>query len=326
VAFPFKNKVTLVSIVPSLDTPVCEMQTYKLSTMKLDPAVDVVTVSRDLPMAQARFAREHQMSADGFVSDYKSGAFGKTTGLMMKEKELLARGVAVLDKTGVIRHLQIVPEVSHLPDLDKAVQLANALASEENNSTMEVNDKVPVESASQEGGETLDAMKERIGFDKVWPSEKLAHDFVGVKKCSLCHKTDKQGSQFKIWEDSPHAKAYDTLGMPEAKALAAKLGIADPQQSGKCLRCHSTAYAFGEDKVTENIPVEEGVSCETCHGPGKDYMKITTMKDRAKAVQAGLVIPGEATCLKCHNETAPNVKPFHYQESWDKIKHPVPGE
>jgi len=129
IEFPFKGRVTLVSIVPSLDTPVCEIQTYKLRTMKtIHLEVDIITISRDLPMAQARFARDHKIGEEGFVSDYKSGAFGKATGLMMKEKELLARGIMVLDQDGVIRHLQIVPEVSHLPDLEKAVSIANDLA------------------------------------------------------------------------------------------------------------------------------------------------------------------------------------------------------
>ncbi len=125
--FPFKDKVTIVSIVPSLDTPVCEFQTYKLSTMKVPEGIDVITISRDLPMAQERFAREHDMSSAGFVSDYKSGAFGKSTGLMMEGKELLARGVLVLDAEGVVRYIQVVPQVTHLPDLDHALAKAREL-------------------------------------------------------------------------------------------------------------------------------------------------------------------------------------------------------
>jgi hypothetical protein len=167
-------------------------------------------------------------------------------------------------------------------------------------------------------------MKARIGFDKVWPSEVYARDFVGVKKCSLCHNKKDRGDQVKIWQDTAHAKAFYTLGTPEAKALADKLGIADPRQSGKCLRCHSTAYGFGERITTGAIPPEEGVSCETCHGPGRDYMKLKVMKDREQAKAAGLIVPGEQTCLKCHNETAPNVKPFNFEESWLKIRHPAP--
>lgn len=155
-------------------------------------------------------------------------------------------------------------------------------------------------------------------------TEELEHEFIGSKKCSLCHKRENQGSQYSIWQESSHAKAFKALAAPEAKELAAHLGVGDPQKSGECLKCHSTAYWFSKKKVTEKISVEEGVGCESCHGPGKDYMKMTTMKDRQKAVDAGLLLPDEKTCRKCHNETAPNVKEFKYEESWGKIKHPVP--
>lgn len=170
----------------------------------------------------------------------------------------------------------------------------------------------------------IDKMKTRIGFELTRTSEPSVRGYIGVKKCSVCHNSESKGYHYKIWKSSAHARAFETLGTPEAKALGKRLGIPDPQQSGKCLRCHSTAYAFGEQRVTDAIPIEEGISCETCHGEGKDYMKIETMKDRKKALAAGLIIPDEKTCLKCHNETAPNVKEFNYQESWDKIKHYTP--
>ena len=86
------------------------------------------------------------------------------------------------------------------------------------------------------------------------------HDFVGVKKCSICHKKDEQGNQFGIWQGTKHAKAYEVLGTPAAIEAGKKKGVDNPQTSGKCLKCHSTAYYFSEAKVTEDIPVEEGVS------------------------------------------------------------------
>ena len=78
--------------------------------------------------------------------------------------------------------------------------------------------------------------------------------------------------------DGPHSKTYEVLATDKAKATAAKLGIDDPQTSGKCLKCHSTAYHWTEEVQTEKIPVEEGVSCEFCHGPGKNYKSKKVMK------------------------------------------------
>ncbi|PIQ87028.1 MAG: cytochrome C554 [Candidatus Omnitrophica bacterium CG11_big_fil_rev_8_21_14_0_20_45_26] len=155
-------------------------------------------------------------------------------------------------------------------------------------------------------------------------AESFAHEFIGAKKCSICHKKPEQGDQYGIWLNSKHAKAIETLGTPEAKEAGAKLGVDDPQTSGKCLKCHSTAYGFSEEMVTSFVPVEEGVSCESCHGPGKDYMKKSVMEDQDAAIAAGLVIPNEATCQKCHNPESPSFKSFDFHESWEKIKHPVP--
>ncbi len=153
-------------------------------------------------------------------------------------------------------------------------------------------------------------------------SAQVKHEFVGVKKCSLCHKGESKGDQYKIWLASPHAKAYETLGTAEAKKVAKKFGIDDPQKSGKCLKCHSTAYYFTESIVTDGIPVEEGVSCESCHGPGKDYMKKSIMENKHDAIANGLLIADEKVCVKCHNQESPAYRDFKYAESFEKIKHP----
>jgi len=155
-------------------------------------------------------------------------------------------------------------------------------------------------------------------------NELSQQSFVGSKKCSLCHKTSKQGEQYPIWQNSNHAHAYEVLASSSAVAVADTLGIDDPQKSGKCLKCHSTAYGFSEEKITDDISVEEGVSCESCHGAGKGYISLKVMKDREKAIEMGLKIPDEQTCRKCHNDTAPNAKEFYFDESWGKIKHSIP--
>jgi thiol peroxidase len=125
----FQGKVTIISIVPSIDTKVCEKQTHILSEENggLDKTVRLVTVSRDLPFAQKRFSEEAKIHNVLFLSDYRDGHFGASTGLMIQENRLLARAVVVVDKKGVIRHLEIVPDLGQLPDMKKAFQLAGSL-------------------------------------------------------------------------------------------------------------------------------------------------------------------------------------------------------
>lgn len=156
------------------------------------------------------------------------------------------------------------------------------------------------------------------------PAAMPEHEFIGAKKCGICHKKPEQGAQLAIWEKTKHAEAIETLKTPEAKEVGQKAGVTDPATDGKCLKCHSTSYSFTEQKVSDTIAVEEGVSCESCHGAGKDYMKKSVMENKQEAIAEGLVIPTEETCKKCHNEQSPTYKPFDFKESWDKIKHPLP--
>lgn len=124
----FTNQTTLVNIVPSIDTAVCEEQTHILSeSTALKPTVARMLISRDLPQAQRRFALESGLENISYYSDYKEGAFGKASGLLIKGPELLARGVLVLDKSGIVRYMQIVSRLDQLPDMNKAIDFANKL-------------------------------------------------------------------------------------------------------------------------------------------------------------------------------------------------------
>lgn len=122
----FKGKVTILSIVPSLDTPTCEKQTHILSEENkgLDQIANLITISRDLPFAQKRFAKEANIHNIQFLSDYRDAGFGKSTGLLIEENRLLARAVIVLDRDGVIRYLEVVPELAQLPEMEKAFHSA----------------------------------------------------------------------------------------------------------------------------------------------------------------------------------------------------------
>lgn len=126
------GKVRIISIVPSLDTPVCEQQTHILSERNkgLDKMVELITVSVDTPFAQKRFAGEAKIANVTFLSDYRGGEFGKTHGLFLEGLHILTRAVMVIDKTNTIRYLQITPEVAQLPDMEEAFQFARRLVTE----------------------------------------------------------------------------------------------------------------------------------------------------------------------------------------------------
>ena len=153
--------------------------------------------------------------------------------------------------------------------------------------------------------------------------------FMGIKNCKMCHSKDATGNQFAIWEKSAHAKAYASLASPDSKAKAKELGIDDPQKSDKCLVCHATAFSVMKDLATQKITLEEGVSCESCHGAGSAYAPMKVMKDvhagTVKAESVGLLTPDEKLCVTCHKaEGNPFHKEFKFAEYVKKIAHPIP--
>lgn len=123
------GKVRIISVVPSLDTPVCEQQTHHLSEKNkgLDKLVELITVSVDTPFAQKRFSQEAKIDNVTFLSDYRGGEFGKTYGLFLGGPHLLARAIMVVDKNNTVRYLQITPELTHLPDMEEAFRVARSL-------------------------------------------------------------------------------------------------------------------------------------------------------------------------------------------------------
>lgn len=126
-----EGKVRIISVVPSLDTPVCEQQTHYLSEKNngLDRMIELITVSIDTPFAQKRFAQEAKIDNVTFLSDYRGAEFGKAYGLLVKDLHILARAVMVVDKDNTVRYLQVTPELTHLPDMEKAFQVARSLIS-----------------------------------------------------------------------------------------------------------------------------------------------------------------------------------------------------
>lgn len=126
----FKDTVVILSVVPSLDTPVCSEQTKRFSAEleKMPPHVVVLTVSRDLPFAQKRWCGAANATKVTTASDYKYRTFGPSFGAEMVESALLARAVFVVDRSGIIQHVEYVNEVATEPDYDKALAVAKELA------------------------------------------------------------------------------------------------------------------------------------------------------------------------------------------------------
>jgi thiol peroxidase len=124
-----KGKVRIISVVPSLDTKVCEQQTHTLSEKNkgLDKMVELITISVDTPFAQKRFANEAKIKNVTFLSDYRGAEFGKAHGLFLKDPHILARAILVVDKNNIVRYLQVTPELAQLPDMDAAFQFARTL-------------------------------------------------------------------------------------------------------------------------------------------------------------------------------------------------------
>jgi nitrate/TMAO reductase-like tetraheme cytochrome c subunit len=157
------------------------------------------------------------------------------------------------------------------------------------------------------------------------------NSYVGAAKCKMCHNSKKAGQQFTIWKGTAHAKAYEALASEKAKSIAKSKGIADPQKSDACLKCHAPSYNVKAGLKGPKYNVADGVTCEDCHGPGSAYMKMSTMKaiaaGKEKPEAHGLRLPDEKTCKSCHNEESPTFdksKPFDFAKMYAKIAHKKP--
>jgi thiol peroxidase len=130
VAIGPSDRVRIVSVVPSLDTPVCDIQTKRFNqeASKLADTVEILTVSADLPFAQGRWAVATSSDAVSFLSDHRAMAFGDAYGTHIKELRLDARAIFVIDRSGRIVHAEYVKEVTEQPDYDAAISAAKKAA------------------------------------------------------------------------------------------------------------------------------------------------------------------------------------------------------
>jgi len=125
----FGGKVRIIASVPSLDTPVCDMETRRFNEEagRVGDGLVVLTVSMDLPFAQKRWCGAAGVKNVQTLSDYREAAFGKSYGVLIKDLRLLARAVFVVDRNGVIRYQELVKEIATEPDYGAALKAAKEL-------------------------------------------------------------------------------------------------------------------------------------------------------------------------------------------------------
>lgn len=166
-----------------------------------------------------------------------------------------------------------------------------------------------------------------ISFPFIFISAQTEHGFIGVSSCGMCHKSEKQGSQLSIWQESKHSQAYQVLQSEKADQIATEKGFKTKAvETPECLKCHASGYNVDAKLIGEKFKVSDGVQCETCHGAGADYKSKKIMESQEEAIANGLIVHKniEEFCIGCHNAESPTYVDFNFQAMWDKIKHPVP--
>ncbi|NQT63269.1 MAG: hypothetical protein HQ556_09965 [Candidatus Marinimicrobia bacterium] len=166
-------------------------------------------------------------------------------------------------------------------------------------------------------------------------------EYIGSKKCKMCHNKEVKGAQYSNWEATAHANTFDILLTDAAKKIGEKLGLSTtPDQAGECLQCHVTGWGSASGyqltidetnkKLVSKNDALKSVSCEACHGPGSLYKGKKVMQaitdGTTDGASLGLTYPDEKTCRGCHNEKSPTFKSFNFEERAKKIAHPYPQQ
>ena len=119
-----KGKVRLLSVVQSLDTNVCDLQTQRFEGEASNfKGVVLYAISMDLPFAQARYCGAHDIKNLQTLSDHREASFGQAYGVLIEELRLLSRAIFIIDRNDIVRYVEYVPEVTQHPDYDKAIEV-----------------------------------------------------------------------------------------------------------------------------------------------------------------------------------------------------------
>lgn len=126
----FKNQTLLISVVPSLDTGICSIQTKRFNeeATNLPSNITTITISNDLPFAQKRFCKIENINKNKVLSDSVWRDFGEKYGLIIKDMGLLTRAIFIIDELGVIKYKELVANISEHPDYDSAIKAVRKIA------------------------------------------------------------------------------------------------------------------------------------------------------------------------------------------------------
>lgn len=119
----FKGKIVVISAAPSIDTPVCDLQATRFNqeAASLPDTVQIINITVDLPFALSRFCAAKGIDKILTISDHRELSFGTAYGVVVKEFRLLARSVFIIDKTGIVRYIELVPDITNHPNYEKAL-------------------------------------------------------------------------------------------------------------------------------------------------------------------------------------------------------------
>jgi len=189
----FKGKLKLISSFPSLDTPVCDLQVkeFNKKAAGLSTDIAVIGISKDLPFAQSRFCSLNEIKNETVLSDYKYSSFGLNYGLLVKELNLLARSVLILDKNDTLRYFKIVPEITQAVDYTAALENLESILK---NPSVAINQDLP------------DHCKPCAGVVAALPKDKVKELLARLKSWTLVE--DKKITKEFKFRDSIEAKYF----------------------------------------------------------------------------------------------------------------------